>query len=222
MSEKAKEKSQAIINLYHKYGKSDYIGEKVTQIEHAIQSAFYTEAFVECASKTGELKNIIQDVSINNIGLSTGSEYINEIQKSSIICGALLHDIGHLLYFEDSTIALMGTIGVKNHEDLGALYLKKIGFNNLVVYLVNSHVNAKRYLITCYPKYKDSLSKASLLTLEHQGGCMTSEELQEFESKPNYKFALIVRIADDYAKLENSKLENMSYYKDFLTECIDR
>lgn len=206
-------KVQAIVNLYHKYGSADYIGEKVTQIEHAIQAAIHAQAFSECGNKWGELSNVVSDIVIPEIS-------IDENTQNSIIVAALLHDIGHLLYFEDNTITLMGNLGVRNHEELGAFYLSKVGFNETVVYLVRSHVIAKRYLVTRFPKYRQSLSKASLLTLQHQGGVLSPEELQKFESHPLYKCALIIRLADDYAKLDNSKLEDIGYYKEMMLKCI--
>ena len=43
---------------------------------------------------------------------------------------------------------LMGDYGVKDHEHVGALFLKNLGYPNEVCRLVGCHIITKRYLIT--------------------------------------------------------------------------
>jgi 2-amino-1-hydroxyethylphosphonate dioxygenase (glycine-forming) len=216
------DKVQCIIDLYNKYGACDYIGENISQIEHAIQSAVYAESLLTIGYKNKKLKQIIPDLDMHDTS-STSGELNNNIDdsiKNSIIVGALLHDIGHLLYFDDKNILLMNRLGVKNHEEAGAVYLRKAGFNDLVIYLVNSHVRCKRYLVAKYPKYRELLSEASLQTLEHQGGPMSLREIQRFESEPYFKYALLVRFADEYAKAENTSSQGIEYYRECIFRCI--
>lgn len=208
------DKVQAIVDLYNKYGMTDYIGEKVSQIEHAIQSAFYTEAFTEFGNLKGKLINVFEGISIHDIN-------IDESIKNSIIVGGLLHDIGHLLLCDESSMSSMRKLGINGHEKIGSLYLQKVGFNKLVVYLVNSHILAKRYLLSKYPQYKNYLSKSCIQTLEQYGGLLCEDEIREFETHPFYKYALLVSISDDYAKIPNCKYNDISYYKDMIFSCIN-
>src|SRR5688572_33268304 len=62
-----------------------------------------------------------------------------------VILAAFLHDIGHICVSAQGK-ATMGDYGVKDHEEVGADFLKKKGFSKRVVRLVESHVEAKRYL----------------------------------------------------------------------------
>ena len=209
-------KVETIINLYHKYGNSDYIGESVSQLEHAIQSAIFCQSFIDISNKDGRLKILEDEGSggLNDNSQTSGGlndKYLEDLSidkntKNSMIVASLLHDIGHLLYFTDNSIQLMENLGVKNHEELGSKYLESLGFNDLVVYLVNSHVKAKRYLISKYPKYIEFLSNASIQTLNIQGNLLSQTEIDEFESHPYYKYAIMIRFSDDYAKVEKSNL----------------
>ena len=47
----------------------------------------------------------------------------------------------------------MNGCGVKDHEIVGAMFLKKLGFMDRLCYLVQSHVQAKRYLCYKYHGY---------------------------------------------------------------------
>ena len=118
-------RAEKIIDIYNKFGSKDYIGEKMTQTEHALQCAYYAK---------------------------------NNNYDKDIIISALLHDIGHLLFFDKNNVDLMDMYGVAKHENIGAEYLKKIGFNDRICNLIKNHVNAKRYLCsvdnTYYNKFK--------------------------------------------------------------------
>lgn len=175
-----------IFNLYRNYGGSDYIGEKVTQLEHAIQCA-----------------------------VQASLEYPND---NEIIVGAFLHDVGHLLHLKDQSEDFkfkeinyedksLDGLGLNNHEEIGARLLLKMGFSEKVASLGRNHVLAKRYLVTKNPEYLDKLSDASKTTFELQGGCLSSEELEEFESNPNKDIFLRMRAWDDMAKDVNFKYD---------------
>src|SRR5882672_5820141 len=66
-----------------------------------------------------------------------------------VVLAAFLHDIGHIC--EDGHgDNQMGEFGIKDHEQIGADFLSKKGFSKRLSRLVESHVEAKRYLT-----YKD-------------------------------------------------------------------
>ena len=67
--------------------------------------------------------------------------------------------------------------------------------------LVESHVDAKRYLVAVNPTYTASLSAASRGTLEHQGGPMSAREAVAFRSKPREELCVKLREWDDRANV---------------------
>ena len=174
-----------VFNLFNKYGNNGYIGEKVTQLEHATQCAFLAEEFC----------------------------YINICPyKDDLIIGSFLHDIGHLLIFDNvndnnvNKMETMGDYGVMNHEEEGYNYLKERGFNNNICEFVKNHIKTKRYLITKNPEYYEKLSGASKKTFEYQGGKLSENELREFENDKLFKYHLKIREFDDNAKSTDKNL----------------
>src|SRR5258708_19527874 len=74
-----------------------------------------------------------------------------------VVLAAFLHDIGHIC--EDGHgDNEMGEFGIKDHEQIGADFLAKKGFSKRLTRLVESHVEAKRYLTYKYPEYYVQLS----------------------------------------------------------------
>lgn len=138
--------------------------------------------------------------------LAEEEEYPDEV-----ILAAFFHDIGHLCeHF--MPVAYMGGYGVVDHEKLGADFLRQKGFSERVCKLVQSHVEAKRYLTFKFPEYYDQLSEASRRTLEFQGGVMSVEEALLFEEDPDAELILALRKWDEAAKLENIPLPNLDKY----------
>lgn len=169
-----------ILSLYTKYGNTDYIGETITQLEHALQTAF--QAITHC-------KN----------------------DKNDIIIASFLHDIGHILDLDldnkttsTTNISMITNhnenLGRLHHEEIGSAFLRENGFPPSVYKLVEGHVNAKRYMISKYPEYHNTLSSASLKTLEFQGGLMTDDEMTDFEAHEFFDKLLLLRSFDDKAK----------------------
>lgn len=135
----------------------------------------------------------------------------NEGFGEDVILAAFLHDIGHLcaLPNEDE----MPGLGILRHEQVGAVYLRKLGFSEKICRLVEGHVQAKRYLTHKNQQYFDKLSDASRQTLAWQGGRMNAEEAEAFES--NFLFELMVKMRrwDEAAKEVNHPLPNLEHYR---------
>ncbi len=139
-----------------------------------------------------------------------------------LVLGAFLHDIGHLLKHEQETEA-MGDFGVVNHEGIGAKYLADRGFSARICAVVDKHVDAKRYLVTAKPGYKEKLSLASLKTLEYQGGPMNETEAAAFEKQPYFEDIIRVRFWDEGAKDRELKTVPMrEYIKDVENYLMER
>jgi phosphonate degradation associated HDIG domain protein len=129
-----------------------------------------------------------------------------------VILAAFFHDIGHLFSHLQTTDS-MGGFGSKRHEQIGADYLRKLGFSEKIAKLVENHVQAKRYLTFKFPEYFEKLSEASRQTLVYQGGPMTESEAAEFETDPLFEASLKMRTWDEEAKLEFVPLPDLGKYR---------
>ena len=188
------------ITLFEKYGNNGYIGEDVTQLQHAAQAALLAEDYYY---------------------------YLPENKRVEIVLGAFLHDIGHLLIFDDDSLEKMGEVGVKYHEELGAEFLKQMGYPELICEIVRKHILTKRYLITTREGYYDKLSDASKETFKYQGGKLTLEEINNFEKDEYFDYHLRMREFDDKAKSTNPLvlqrleiLDPINYYKDMVERYV--
>ncbi|XP_067939681.1 2-amino-1-hydroxyethylphosphonate dioxygenase (glycine-forming)-like [Watersipora subatra] len=164
------EVTNELIGLYKDMGGNDYIGEAVTQAQHALQT-------YELAKNSG---------------------YGREVTL-----GAFFHDIGHLIG-EKRGLKRMVTegciIGTHKHDKEGQAYLESLGFKGHTSNIVGMHVQAKRYLVTAIPGYYDKLSAASKMTLVHQGGPMSQEEVAAFDKHTLKEVVLEMRLWDEKAK----------------------
>jgi 2-amino-1-hydroxyethylphosphonate dioxygenase (glycine-forming) len=138
--------------------------------------------------------------------------------STDVILGALFHDIGHLVAFDKDT---MGKFGIKNHQVLGANFLRELGIPEIIPELVESHVNSKKYLARD-ENYYNRLSNASQTTLQFQGGIFTDKEALEYEKLPNFELYIKIRMYDDAAKDPNKKMKSLNYYKDMLYTYLNR
>ena len=188
-----------VFKLYEKYGSNGYIGEPISQYEHAMQSAFLAEEYFKTVASNAQ---------------------------SEVVLAAFLHDIGHLLRYEPWFKGeLMGNFGVLDHEKIGALFLNKLGYPDIVCKLVATHIATKRYLISKNEKYYYSLSEASKKTFEYQGGKLDFIQMKAFEKEDLFHFHLKIREWDDSAKLNDEKLlekirntNPREYFKKYLDE----
>jgi phosphonate degradation associated HDIG domain protein len=132
-----------------------------------------------------------------------------------VILAAFLHDIGHISEAASADNGMEG-FGIKDHEELGAEFLREKGFSKKIVRLVESHVEAKRYLTVKDPAYYAQLSEASKKTLEFQGGPMTREEAEAFEQYPLFPLIIQMRKWDEQAKIENKPLPDLKHFRQMI------
>ncbi len=116
-----------------------------------------------------------------------------------LIVAALFHDIGHLLPGGAATAALDAGADDR-HQLAGARFLRRF-FGPEVAAPVAHHVDAKRYLVTVDPGYREGLSPASVQSLEVQGGADPDECLEAVESRPRWEDGVALRRWDDAAKV---------------------
>lgn len=132
--------------------------------------------------------------------------------EDEVVLAAFFHDIGHICVMQN-TANSMGGYGIKSHEKVGADYIRSKGFPERVARLIESHVQAKRYLTSKHPEYYEALSEASKKTLEYQGGKMTSEEVQRFEEDDIFAESILMRRWDELAKETEVPVIDMSDLK---------
>jgi 2-amino-1-hydroxyethylphosphonate dioxygenase (glycine-forming) len=132
-----------------------------------------------------------------------------------VVLAAFLHDIGHISEAAKGDNEMDG-FGIKDHEELGAEFLRGRGFSKKIARLVESHVEAKRYLTIKDPAYYAQLSEASKKTLEYQGGPMSEEEAAAFEQYPLFDLIIRMRKWDEQAKIENQPLPDLQHYRQMM------
>jgi phosphonate degradation associated HDIG domain protein len=188
-AEQAQKTTDEIMGLYESYGGAEYAGEKVSQLEHMVQAAQMAEA---------------------------------QGFDEEVILAAFLHDIGHISEAakgDNGAVSdphRMGDFGIKDHEELGAEFLREKGFSKKIARLVESHVEAKRYLTIKDPAYYGQLSEASKRTLEYQGGPMSEDEAAAFEQYPLFDLIIRMRKWDEQAKIQNQPLPDLRHYRQMM------
>jgi phosphonate degradation associated HDIG domain protein len=133
-----------------------------------------------------------------------------EGSQNSLVVAALLHDIGHLLDGQNEDLAELGVDG--RHEEAACAWLER-HFPPEVTEPIRLHVAAKRYLCAVESKYQAGLSPASRMSLELQGGPMTSEEVADFEGNEFFQEAVRLRYWDDAAKILGLAVPGAVYYR---------
>ena len=135
------------------------------------------------------------------------------------IIAALLHDLGHIWPVEGRQIT---SVGVIEHDRIGAEALMELGFSDDVADMVSGHVAAKRYLVAADRDYAARLSDISVESLRHQGGPMSDEEIEVFTSSPNWRSQVRVRTWDDRAKTPGADVPGLEAYRQMLTDHLSR
>lgn len=102
----------------------------------------------------------------------------------------LVHDVGSLVQPGRPS----------SHATTGAGAVRRL-LGGRVASLVAGHDTAKRYLVTTEADYRARLSPQSRATLRAQGGLMNPEERAAFERHRDFHALLVLRRADDRAKV---------------------
>jgi phosphonate degradation associated HDIG domain protein len=131
---------------------------------------------------------------------------------ATLVAAALLHDIGH---FNDGNSS--DDLQDDRHE-VRPLPLLREFFGLAVAEPVRLHVAAKRYLVTTLPGYAGGLTPASAHSLGLQGGPMSAQEVQDFDTLPYARQAVALRRWDDLAKVPGKTTPCLDYYLLMLDE----
>lgn len=139
--------------------------------------------------------------------------------REEVIAAALLHDVGHFTHDFPTDAAEQGIDS--RHEEAGARVLEGY-FPSVVIDCVRYHVDAKRYLCATDAEYFAKLSEASVLSLKLQGGPMSEQEVRGFESNPNHRDIVQVRIWDDIGKVPGKETPGFDHYLPLLERVVKR
>jgi len=163
----------------------------------------------ELFSGRGDAEYFGEPVSQKEHALQVAHFAARDGASEALIVAALLHDIGHLLAGTED-MAEKSIDG--RHEDAGFAWLKN-HFGPEVTEPVRLHVNAKRYLCRADPSYLGTLSPASLLSLQLQGGALDESAAHSFEHQPHAKDAVRLRRWDDQGKIQGLDVPGLDYYR---------
>ena len=107
------------------------------------------------------------------------------------------------------------------HDKVGADAVRGV-LGERVATLVGLHVDAKRYLVSTDRCYQGQLSGVSLRTLKLQGDVMSEAEIVRFEANPYASDALVLRRADDSAKVVGKTIAGLEAWLPALREVAKR
>jgi predicted HD phosphohydrolase len=131
----------------------------------------------------------------------------------TLVAAGLLHDAGHLMHAEGEDAAQRGLD--TRHEELGAAALAG-HFPAATLDPIRMHVAAKRYLCFAEPGYLERLSPASIESLALQGGPMHAADAEIFLALPFAREAVLLRRADDAAKVQGLAVPPLETYRSLL------
>jgi len=135
----------------------------------------------------------------------------------SLVAAALLHDVGD---FDEA--GAIGNDHSDNRHEVRALPWLGHAFGSEVLEPIRLHVPAKRYLVATEDGYRNSLSPASLLSLDLQGGPMSEAECRAFEEERFAPQAVMLRRWDDAAKEPGKPTPSLDYFTALLEELRER
>jgi 2-amino-1-hydroxyethylphosphonate dioxygenase (glycine-forming) len=169
------------------------VKKQTAEIESVIDEVFSLYERFGHADYIGEPVSQLEHMSQSaQLAILRGSD-------DEVVLAAFFHDIGHICVMQQTENS-MGGYGVKSHEKIGADFIRSKGFPERVAQLIESHVQAKRYLTFKYPEYYNNLSEASRKTLDYQGGKMTTDEAERFENADIFEESILMRRWDEEAK----------------------
>ncbi len=135
-------------------------------------------------------------------GLQTASILArDEPEDLELQVAGLVHDLAHP----------WDGPGQPEHHRMGARAVEAL-LGPRVAFLIESHVDAKRYLVATDPAYHAALSPGSVATLAAQGGPMTPREVAAAESSPDWASAVSLRRADDGAKVVGADVADLDHW----------
>ncbi|GAA0298707.1 HD domain-containing protein [Sphingomonas oligophenolica] len=180
-----------------------------TTVIDRIFSIFNTFGDIHYGEDVSQIEHILQSA---HLARQDGA-------SEALIAAALLHDVGQFL--DDAGKAAEEKGIDARHEISGAAYLTPY-FPPSVTDPVRLHVEAKRYLCSAEPGYREGLSRASELSLTLQGGPHNPQEMEDFLAKPGAEDAIRLRRYDDLGKRQDWPVPDLESYRPLLESLLLR
>ena len=143
----------------------------------------------------------------------------NSNETPETVVAALLHDLGHMLSSDRSSVTQAETLPTKDdlHQFVALPFLRSL-FPDAVLEPIKLHVDAKRYLCAVDAGYWADLSPASKHSLELQGGVFNAKQIGAFEELPYYAEAVRLRRYDDLAKVPGHPTPDLAYFEKLMVQ----
>lgn len=180
-----------IDDLFRLHGDTQYAGEPVTQMEHALQTAALAEQ--ENASPALIAAGLLHDLG-------------HMLPRNTV-------DISHVVH---TTPTLANIDDVHQYRILP--FLRAL-FDDDVLSPIRLHVDAKRYLCAVEPAYLATLSPDSVRSLQLQGGVFDESHAANFIALPHAAEAVRLRRWDDLAKKADFPTPDYAYFARYLELC---
>lgn len=174
--------------------------------------------FRSILDKVGTERNGMEAVSQLQHALQSAQQAENSGATPDLITAALLHDVGHLVDSKHEGAAEAGID--RKHEQIGAAYLSRY-FGKSVTEPVRLHVAAKQYLCATEPGYFNTLSPASVRSLELQGG-VDGFDADQFIRRPFAVDAVNLRRWDDEAKVPDAETQPLDHFLSYAESALTR
>ncbi|WP_332748336.1 phosphonate degradation HD-domain oxygenase [Hydrogenophaga sp.] len=136
-------------------------------------------------------------------------------ESAPTMAAALLHDLGHMLRGEGVDAGGAEAPRDDLHQYIALPFLRAT-FDDDVLEPIRLHVDAKRYLCHIDPTYLDTLSPASVRSLQLQGGAFDAEQADRFMKNPHAQAAVRLRRYDDLAKVPGARTPSLGHFVDQL------
>lgn len=134
-------------------------------------------------------------------------------KSPELVTACFLHDFGHLIHDLGEGVAQRG---IDDRHEYRAIPTLETLFPAAVTTPIRLHVAAKRYLCAVDANYWTSLSDASKLSLQLQGGIFSETAARQFIQQPYAEDAVQLRRWDDLAKIANLRTPDIDHFETIL------
>jgi len=134
---------------------------------------------------------------------------------------AFLHQIGDMLP-ENCESDGRALFGLKNKEKVAAGWLKARGFSEMVVFLVEYHLHAKRYLMFRDPTSHNFIADAGYPGFNSRLMPMNEVEADAFDQLPYFELNIAMRKWGETSKVIDLAIPDMEHFLQMIERHLER
>jgi predicted HD phosphohydrolase len=193
--------------LFARHGSAQYSGEPVSQLEHALQTAYLAE-------QSDASDELVTACLLHDLGhlLYFAAPTLPSVAAPQGGAGAL----GAARPEQGDTPTLRGIDDT--HQYFALPFLRGL-FPDAVLEPIRLHVDAKRYLCRANEGYWAKLSDDSKRSLELQGGVFAPDEAAAFLRQPGARDAVLLRQWDDLGKQADWETPPLAHFMARAARC---